>query len=99
MGLWCAINDDILFAGNAFEISVNRGAVESNHGNRLIFPNRCPITGRTLRIRINQQHVMAIELQCPCKVCSNRGFSRAAFLVQDCNYLHVPALSSIEEMS
>jgi hypothetical protein len=99
MGLRCAINNDIRFAGNALEIPVNRGAVKSDHGNWLVLPYRRPITGRTLRVRINQQHVMAVELQCPSKVRSNRGFPRAAFLVQDCNHLHVPALSCIEEMS
>jgi hypothetical protein len=96
LGLRRAINNDILFAGNAFEISVDRGAVESDHRHRLVLAYRCPVTRRTLWIGIDQQDIMAIELQCPCKVRCDRGFPRAAFLVQDCNHLHVPALSSIE---
>jgi hypothetical protein len=99
MSLRCAINNDILFTGNAFEVPVNRGTVESDHGNRMILPYRRPVPGRTLRVRIDQQHVMASELQRPCKVRSNRGFPRAAFLVQHRDHLHVLALSNIEGMS
>ena len=79
MGLRCTINNDILFAGNAFEVPIDGGAVESNHGHRLILPYRCPVPGRTLRVRIDQQHVMVIELQRPCKVSSNRGFPGPPF--------------------
>jgi hypothetical protein len=42
---------------------------------------------------------MASELQGPRKVSSNRGFPRAAFLVQDRDHLHAPALSYVEYMS
>jgi hypothetical protein len=59
----------------------------------LILADGGPIAGAALRVRINQQHVCAVELQGAGKVGGDGGFTRPALLVQYSNDLHMHSLS------
>src|SRR5690554_6375112 len=74
-------------------VAVDDGcSIKPDYRDWIFFLYGRPVAGAALGIGIDQEHVCTIKLECAGQMSGNRGLSRAAFLVEYGNNLHINSL-------